>query len=105
VPCASCRSLGEGFTGRRENWYNALMKMILRLILASILFTFSGPSLAAKVVFVSSDAPAKVTSDEKMKEPTLRDLKKSKEAQQDPAKKERLLKDLQQIYKQGRPEN
>ncbi len=80
--------------------------MNLRFLMISALLCLglSGPAAATKVVLVSSEIPAKTITDEKVKSPVLHELKASKE-KEDVARRERLLKELRELYKQGRPEN
>jgi hypothetical protein len=93
-----------GFTRKPPCWYKTVMTLISRCLLVVSLVVLSGQAWATRVVLVSSEVPARVISEEKAKETSLREPKTLSD-QQEREKRERLLKELRELYKQGRPEN
>ena len=91
----------EGFTAKPASWYKTLMRVFFLLLCAAVLLFCAQPSLAAKVVLVSSEELSESSSEEQEKRSASRELKASKD-QDDLEKKERLLQELRELYKQGR---
>jgi hypothetical protein len=74
------------------------------LLALSVVFS-AGIARAARIVFVSSQVPAQVQVEERTKRSDVREVKDTNLSPAEVERRERLLKQLRDLYKQSRPEN
>ncbi|MFH1262019.1 MAG: hypothetical protein V1495_01060 [Pseudomonadota bacterium] len=60
---------------------------------------------AARIVLISSQIPAQVQAETRTKRPEVQQVKETHLSPAETERRERLLKQLRDLYKQSRPEN
>jgi hypothetical protein len=69
-----------------------------------ILLTSAGPAWATRAVLISSDVPSQVVLEQKAKGSSPGESEESRKRQEED-RRERLLRELRELYKPAQPEN